>query len=281
MAAFGMRLVGRVPRVAAALVPALVLLVRRPRRPCRLGCWRCGMPIRSVCPSGVGDRTWADVLQRSIVGQGDLFALGMIAAVVVAVAAQRLGTQIGSAECASWLGRSCIVCGVLWLRSFGSSENGVVYTLMAVVCASALLVLAAPRTGRGHADGCADSGVTLLRAAGLCSYSVYLWHVPVILFLREHVDAVTYDSFPQFANQHAVGRRTDLCSALSPTASSRCPRCVERSTDRPSVRPLPGRLKPAAGRANVSSEEIPVGERQCSGVTHSQGTLRNQASDVN
>lgn len=190
LAALGMRLVGRMSLVSAALLPALLLLV-------------VGLVGRAVSVVAVGgadpaagaaenaDPTWADVLQRSIVGQGDLFALGMIAAVVV-VAAQRIEPrQVRRLRVVAWI---AMMGGVLAVPFAGPTENGVLFTVMAVVCASAILVLLLPGPG-----GVARLGVRLLeslpmRATGLCSYSIYLWHFPVILFLREHVEAARYDS---------------------------------------------------------------------------------------
>ena len=190
MAAFGMRLVHRLPRVTAALVPALLLLTVG-----LVGRAASVMAVRDAHPTGLSagteDPTWADVLQRSIVGQGDLFAMGMIAAVVVVTAKRIDADRVRRLRVTAW---TAMLAGALVLAFVGSTEDGVVYTVMAVVCSSAILVLLLPGPG-----GVARLGVRILeslplRAAGLCSYSVYLWHVPVILFLREHVGAATYDS---------------------------------------------------------------------------------------
>jgi len=190
MAALGMRLVGRLPRVAAALTPALLLLVVG-----LVGRFVSVLAVRDAHPSGLaagtGGLAWSNVLQRSIVGQGDLFALGMIAAVVV-VTAQRLDPErVRRLRVVAW---SAMLGGVLVVSFAGSSENGVVFTVMAVVCSSGVLVLLLPGQGRAARGGVRLLESLPLRAAGLCSYSIYLWHLPVILFLREHVEAATYDS---------------------------------------------------------------------------------------
>jgi peptidoglycan/LPS O-acetylase OafA/YrhL len=128
--------------------------------------------------------TWTAVLDRSFLAQADLFGYGMVAAVVVVLLQRR-----NIATLPSWvkwvvLGTALLVgLGSVWGPLGALQPNG-------VGVAAALLIIATVLPS--HASGPAGNRFarTLewlpFRYTGLISYSLYLWHLPVILWLQNH-----------------------------------------------------------------------------------------------
>jgi peptidoglycan/LPS O-acetylase OafA/YrhL len=161
-------------RPAVALAPAAVLLV--------IGLAGKGLVAATGEGSGF-DRSWHSVAARSFLANADLFAFGMAVAVVLtAVAGGWLTLPV------RWRSSACgiaAVCLVVALRLPGGGLGEPRYDLL-VALASGLLVsvlVVEPRSG----------AATVLRplehrsavAIGLASYSLYLWHEPVILWAAE------------------------------------------------------------------------------------------------
>jgi peptidoglycan/LPS O-acetylase OafA/YrhL len=125
---------------------------------------------------------WHSVLERSFLGHADLFAFGMALAVV------RVDAEDGLLRLPRWWRKAAIagflaVSVVVALFGEGQLTYSPYNTLVAAACALllALVVLPAEKVGR-------PALVRLLErppfvAAGLVSYSVFLWHEPLIRWL--------------------------------------------------------------------------------------------------
>ena len=127
--------------------------------------------------------TWSAVLERSFLANADLFAWGMFAALAVGVLRHR-----GAMPRLSGLAKPLVLL-VIVLVAFLARHNEGRYAISVVgVCAAGLILL----TVLPAHDGDRINGLARvlewgpIRYVGLISYSVYLWHFPVILFLKEH-----------------------------------------------------------------------------------------------
>jgi peptidoglycan/LPS O-acetylase OafA/YrhL len=169
-------------RTVAALAPAAGLLV--------LGLTTKAVVQLLVVPPGWTpgwDADWSSVVVRSFVGQADRFSYGMAAAVVflnVQLRRERLPARWWTLSIAGTL----VVGGLaIFLHRQGSIndlglESGLAISLSFVVLTVAL---------QGHLSeperrlmGPLDSG--LLTALGLTSYSIFLWHEPIIRWMTAH-----------------------------------------------------------------------------------------------
>lgn len=210
----GWRLARVVPPIWAGLIPPLLLLL-------------VGLVGRIVwmfathdgggkVVSSAGTEVkpgWSDVLLRSILVQGDLFAVGMLAAVIVVVAQRSTASQVRRLRVIGW---TTFGLGFVSLFVFGSSPGGFRYTSFGLICASMIALLILPLGGRVVRLAVALLETLPARLAGLCSYSVYLWHLSVIFFLREHVDASRYDTWPGILGSIAwVAVPTLILSAIT------------------------------------------------------------------
>ncbi len=130
---------------------------------------------------------------RSIFVQGDLFAVGMLAAVIVVVAQSSDAAHVRRLRHIAW---AAFGFGFVSLFLIGANSGGLRYTSVGLICASTIALLILPMGGRVIRTVVALLETAPARAVGLCSYSVYLWHLSVIFFLREHVDIALYDTWP-------------------------------------------------------------------------------------
>ncbi len=179
LAAAAARLAGRQGRsrgTIAALLPALLLL--------ELGIVGKFVAIHT----GQGylmewGPTWHAVFERSFLAQADLFAFGMAAAVLhalVSAGRMRAGRLRGAGAVAG-LG----IVGFSALHARGQLGDLPYTTAMAF--AFSLLVLAVARpvpSGRLRRRSILEAKPVVL--LGTISYSVYLWHEPLIFELRRH-----------------------------------------------------------------------------------------------
>jgi peptidoglycan/LPS O-acetylase OafA/YrhL len=137
-------------------------------------------------PFGFGATWWA-VWERSFLSQADLFAFGILIAVLRVeiedgrVRVPRVGQAVALA------GAVLLAVPLVVLNEHDDIAFANYQTLMAVV--SGLLVLAC--VIRRFEDPPVGPLVRMLesrpfRWSGLLSYSIFLWHYPVVFWLREH-----------------------------------------------------------------------------------------------
>jgi peptidoglycan/LPS O-acetylase OafA/YrhL len=168
-------------RVAAALAPAALLLV--------VGLVGKVAAAYVVPPDNAyaGYRAdWHSVIERSFFCQADLFAFGMALAV-----ARALWEQGKLRLPSHWrlIGVVLVLASYAITARISSTEHQLSYsfynTLMALACSLVLaLVVLEPRPTRSPLVRLLESRP--LVAAGVISYSVFLWHGQLILALRDH-----------------------------------------------------------------------------------------------
>lgn len=179
LGALGIAVARRRNRVVAALVPAVLLLVvGTTGRITTLGLhdWA------DIRPTG----TWLAVVHRSVLGQGDLFALGMGVAVLVAVVRERpeIARTVRRAIAAA-IAVSCVAVLAIGAHDFATIFMGTIF-------AGGIALLVLPDPGWGSRAGVGFLEWWPIRTLGEYSLSLYLWHFPISWFLRLHVDQVVY-----------------------------------------------------------------------------------------
>jgi peptidoglycan/LPS O-acetylase OafA/YrhL len=202
------RVVTRLGRALALLVPPLVLLV--------LGL--AGKASSSLVGSGADDgwgADWNSVLERSFLTHADLFAFGMALAVVHVQAEDgllRVGARARVAIAAAAVG--AYVLTTTSMPGLDQLTNSPLNTTMAVSCSLflALVVLPLPSTRQSVIVRVLETRPFLF--VGVVSYSVFLWHLPVILAMREQGLTVS-GSLGFFVNALTVGAVTLVLSALT------------------------------------------------------------------
>ena len=202
------RTVGLGGRVAAALAPPLLLLV--------VGLAGKGVAGHVVPGSSEWSNNWHSVIVRSFLCQADLFTFGMALAVLYVLREQgaiRLPRYWRAAALTAILASY----GAAFRASAGEGQlNYSLYnTLMAFACGLLLALVILPERSTGKPS-------LLLRlletpplvAAGIISYSVFLWHEPLILSLRDH--GLTFDGRAGFfANLAVVSLVTAVLSTVT------------------------------------------------------------------
>ncbi|MGZ4418759.1 MAG: acyltransferase family protein, partial [Gaiellaceae bacterium] len=166
-------------RIAAALAPAAILLV-------------IGLAGKAVAwkvfpaPIWAGWSTdWHAVIERSFFGQADLFSFGMALAVARILwedGRLRLPRHWRAAAAITAVAAYVVSSRVSWMEAQLSYSP--YNTLMALACALllALVVLAPP--DRSYLVRLLES--RWLVGLGVISYSIFLWHDPLIFALRDH-----------------------------------------------------------------------------------------------
>ena len=183
LAAFAVRNRGRLRKWphAAALLPAAVLLV--------VGLSGKAAAARLIPgPHEEWGNTWHSVVELSFWCQADLFAFGMALAVLYVAVDEGTITLPRGHRLLAW---AAIVSGYIFVRELAPPEAQLSYspsnTLMALVC-TLLLGLVVLQTAERRPK------TLLLRAletrpaiwTGLVSYSVFLWHEPIVRWLAGH-----------------------------------------------------------------------------------------------
>jgi peptidoglycan/LPS O-acetylase OafA/YrhL len=178
-------------RVAAMLFPAAFLGV--------LGLVGLGLGPHGGLPFA---RTWTGVYRTSFFTHAHLFAPGL------ALAVARVEYQDGRLRLPDWwrpaaaIAAIAIVVGAIKLTVDGTVPQRWEPTLIAIACGLLLALVVMPRpASRSHLVRSLDSPALI--GAGLVSYSVYLWHYPVILWLRDH-DLTVGGGFGAFALDLAI-----------------------------------------------------------------------------
>ena len=168
------RLRRRLPSAGAALAPALVPAV---------ALVVLGVAVKSaLASSGITPYgTSGLVVSESFPAFADLFGIGMAAAVVFAAVQLGLIRVAPAARVLlGGLGGAVLLILALTIRDHGSA--GFRDTAVGLACAGVILSIALPAEGRRSVRALLESRP--VATVGLCSYSVYLWHLPVILLLR-------------------------------------------------------------------------------------------------
>lgn len=192
LGALAVRAARRGRPVVGALVPAILMLV--------VGL--AGRFITVAIHGGVDvdpESTWVAVINRSIIGQGDIFGLGMIAAVLIVASDRFSESQLRTSRIATWVTLFISAVAVL---AIGSGEYATPF--MAAIFSCVVVLTQIPKS-----DGISRLIVRIMespvpRLAGEYSLSCYLWHYPVIWFLFKHVDWVIYDTNADIAVSFAA-----------------------------------------------------------------------------
>lgn len=140
--------------------------------------------------------TWSAVLARSLLGQADLFGYGMLAAVVVVALRRRGLARVPALVPALVLTGAAVLT---WAALVGPLDS---YARRFIGMAAAMLVVAvvlpSPTGGASRLSEALEARP--LRYLGLVSYSIYLWHVPVMFWLDRHGLAYGDDTAGLMAN---------------------------------------------------------------------------------
>ena len=127
--------------------------------------------------------TWSAVVERSFLANADLFAWGMFAALAIGVMRQRDAIPRLSRRT-----KGVVLAGLLIVGFVARHSDGRYAISLVGACAAILIFLTVLPSHDSHpVNGFAqvlEWGP--IRYVGLISYSIYLWHLPVTLFLREH-----------------------------------------------------------------------------------------------
>jgi peptidoglycan/LPS O-acetylase OafA/YrhL len=167
-------------RVGAALAPAVVLLLFG-----LVGKFISAYVVPAESVAAGWNPDWHSVIDKSFLGQADLFSFGMALAVLHSLWVDgriRLPRHWQSASLGITIAGYLLCSRTSWRE--GQLSYSPYNTLMALSCAIvvALVVFGSPRESRL---------VRLLNTrpllwAGTVSYSIFLWHHPLILSLRDH-----------------------------------------------------------------------------------------------
>jgi len=179
-AAIARRATSRRGRVLALLAPPLGLLL--------LGL--SGKFVAAVivpAPIDAGwDANWHSVIERSFWAQADLFAFGMVAAVAyVEIEDGRLRLF------PNWRAAALGLALLIFLPCAATLEDGQLSYLpqntgVALAAALFLAAVVVPERRPGRAALRRALEWRVLVAAGLASYSLFLWHEPLVHWLRDH-----------------------------------------------------------------------------------------------
>ena len=216
--------------VLSALIPALMLLVAG----------EAGRIITLLINGGADipfGPTWLAVANRSIIGQGDLFAMGMLAAVTVVAADDASARVHRAALTVTWM---LIAVAAIFVVAVGKGQFATPF--MGLIFAGVITILRLPRPGAFARTAVRLMELAPIRALGEYSLSLYLWHYPVIWFLRIHVDASRYTSIAYVP--------VSLIIALVPTLllGTITYRYVELPAMRRRGRTAPGQPSPRSAR---------------------------------
>jgi peptidoglycan/LPS O-acetylase OafA/YrhL len=143
-----------------------------------------------MLPGQPWSASWHTVIERSLWAYADFFALGMVVAVL------HVEVEDGALKLPVWTGKAAVAAFIVLgmaTATFttpvgladGSASSYAYDTLMAVVLVLFLALVVLPSQERPTIL------VRLLEtrflvAAGVVSYSIFLWQLPVILWAREH-----------------------------------------------------------------------------------------------
>jgi peptidoglycan/LPS O-acetylase OafA/YrhL len=212
LAAAGIRLARKVPPALSACIPALALLA--------IG-W-AGKIVFILATRGMSaeesydfrwGQEWSAVFCRSILVHGDLFAFGMFAAVLVVMFEKNVLSlsRVNHFRLASTV--AFVVLGFMAVRNLpirGFEDSAAAGAAAAVVL---LTVLPTPTADQNNLSKVLDWAP--LRYAGLVSYGVYLWHIPIMWWLQKRGVVFSDSPLGLLANIGVVIVITYTLSALT------------------------------------------------------------------
>jgi peptidoglycan/LPS O-acetylase OafA/YrhL len=171
-------------RLIAALTPAAVLLVVGLSGKAAAAWWI----VSAGSPSAGWDGDWHSVIVRSFWGQADLFTFGIVLAVV------HVGLERNLLSLPSWWrwsASAAVLCAgaaiaILADRGRWMAGHNPYELTGALGCALLLALVVLPPAEPGLRPRPLTRLLTTRVAvvAGLCSYSVFLWHEPLVRLLR-------------------------------------------------------------------------------------------------
>lgn len=186
LAWLGLRLSRRLPALAAAAVPAGVLIV--------IGsvCRQIGYAMLNDNGANYGP-TWTTVFQRSFLANCDLIGWGMLVAAVTTMLTlhPERDRLLRRANRLSWAG---IVIGLLLVAAIQTDPY--IAPFAGLACAGFLFRIALPQGRRLWERLVTVLEMRPIRFVGEVSYSLYLWHFVVIMWVRNHLEAARYESVP-------------------------------------------------------------------------------------
>jgi peptidoglycan/LPS O-acetylase OafA/YrhL len=172
------RLAHRIPVRAAVLAPAAGLLV-------------AGLAGKAVArwavPGLPFTPTWHSVLEASFLAQCDLFAFGMVLAVI---RVEVLGGRLAIAPRTRTLllpAAVALLVGSMWgLGSTGQLTASAWNTTAALAIAALMALVVLPRPGADTSRVVRFLEWPAVAGMGVVSYGVFLWHQPIVDALRLH-----------------------------------------------------------------------------------------------
>jgi peptidoglycan/LPS O-acetylase OafA/YrhL len=178
----GRRASTRERRRIAAFVPALVMLVIG-----LFGKTVATWVVPGAGPGGGWMGDWHSVLERSFLAQADLFTFGMVVAVLWVDAEDRVIRAPGWSRQATTAALVAAVVLTPVALDRGWLNHYVYDTLMAIGCALLLALVVLPlEPDQAPSRLLRVMETPPLVMTGLISYSLFLWHEPLLWWLRTH-----------------------------------------------------------------------------------------------
>jgi peptidoglycan/LPS O-acetylase OafA/YrhL len=187
--------------------------------------------------------SWVAVLADGMLCNADLFALGMgIAVALVAVEEARLGPAAIRAL-RRLFGLALVLAPLCFLVVVAATDSTLLSApVFGAACTGLIALILLPGGGWFVRSAERLLGTATLRYLGRISYSVYLWHLPVMLFLLVHRPGLRYSSYPTLVGDYALVCVLTLALAAltyhvveAPALRLKGP-AVQRSTPRRSLR---------------------------------------------
>jgi peptidoglycan/LPS O-acetylase OafA/YrhL len=172
----GKQAASRAGRRLAALVPALVVFA--------VGVSGKVLGAVGVTDGSGWDGTWHSVLERSFWGQADLFTFGILVAVLRVDAEDGLLRLPRWWRAGVWAAVLLVALGTLKLTRTGHLHPYAYETLMALACGLLLVLVVVPGSRPGAPGLLRFLESRPLVATGVISYSIFLWHEPVVRWLQ-------------------------------------------------------------------------------------------------
>jgi peptidoglycan/LPS O-acetylase OafA/YrhL len=199
----------RTARRCAAFAPAVLVLVLG-----LTGKFAAAHLVPSRVPFDDWSQDWHSVLVRSFWCQADLFAFGMALAVL------RADSEDGLLRLPRWW-KKAVLLGALAAYAFVARANegqqlsySVRNTLIAALCALVLALVVLPHGTAGDSRLVRVLETRPFVAAGVVSYSIFLWQAPLIRWL--HGQGLTLAGAAGFiANLVVAAALTGVLSALT------------------------------------------------------------------